>query len=111
MALLFLLTFIVWFLFNVLKLGLTRVDSTLIQLPVIGPVYEAWFRRDTYFQQDTRMAFLHSVTELVKKHVEETTSANGIKFLDYFENQPLMDGLYKRRRVDCGGSAPAPAKK
>jgi hypothetical protein len=110
-SLMFLLVFILWFLFNILKLGLTRIDSILIQLPVVGPVYETWFRKDTYFQQDTRMAFLHSVTELVKEHVEETTSANGVKFLDYFENQPLMDGLYKRSRVDFGGTSPAPATK
>ncbi|MGO8697875.1 MAG: hypothetical protein ACLQVY_09185 [Limisphaerales bacterium] len=104
-----LIAFIASFLWNVLKLGLTRVDSILIQLPVIGPVYEAWFRRDTYFQQDTRMAFLHSVMELVKRSVEETTSAQGIKFLDYFEHQPLMDGIYTRSRVQLGSTVKIPA--
>jgi len=108
-AFLFLLLFIVWFLFNVLKLGLTKVDSILMQLPVIGAIYEAWFRRDTYFQQDTRLVFLQSVTDLVKQHVEETTSSKGIKFLNCFERQPILDELYKRARIEVKASTPEPA--
>ncbi len=95
LALLFLLILAVWFLFNVLKLGLTKVDSALITMPVIGPVYEAWFRRDTYFQQDTRLIFLHCVAELVKRHVADTTSANGVKLLNGFEKKPILGGLYQ----------------
>ncbi|HEU5124828.1 MAG TPA: hypothetical protein VFW05_12275 [Verrucomicrobiae bacterium] len=98
-AWLFLLSFGAWFLFNVLKLGLTKADTMLLQMPVLGAFYEAWFRRDTYFQQDSRLVFLQCVNELVKEHVEETTSAKGLKFLNCFENQPLLDGLYKRSRI------------
>lgn len=95
LALLFLIVFAVWFMFNVLKLGMNKADSAMLTLPVIGPVYEAWFRPDTYFQQDTRLFFLHCVTELVKRHVAETTSANGVKQLHGFEKKPILDGLYK----------------
>ena len=95
LTLLFLLILAVWFLFNVLKLGLTKVDSALITMPVIGPVYEAWFRRDTYFQQDTRLFFLHCVSELVKRHVADTTSANGVKLLNGFEKKLILGGLYQ----------------
>lgn len=66
---------LVWLLFNALKLGLTKLDSLLLTLPVLGPVYEAWFRRDTYFQQDTRLFFLHCVGELVKRHVAEPVAS------------------------------------
>jgi len=86
---------LVWLLFNALKLGLTKLDSLLLTLPVLGPVYEAWFRRDTYFQQDTRLVFLHCVAELVKRHVAETTSANGVKLLHGFEKKPILGGLYQ----------------
>jgi len=99
-AMLAFIVFAVWFLFNILKLGLTKVDSMLLQLPSIGPVYEALFRRDTYFQQDTRLAFLQSVTELAKKHVEEATCEKGLKYLNCFESQPILEGLYKRYRID-----------
>jgi hypothetical protein len=98
------LAFTCWFLFNIVKLGLSKVDSILIQLPSIGPVYEAVFRRDTYFQQDTRLFFLQCVNDLVKSHVEKTTSAKGLMFLNRFENQPILGELYKRSRVEFGNT-------
>jgi hypothetical protein len=101
-ATLFVLLFAAWFLFNILKMGMTKLDTALMQLPALGPIYEAYFRPDTYFQQDTRMVFLQSVSELVKKQVEETTSAKGIKFIDCFEKQPVLDGIYKRSRLKVG---------
>lgn len=104
-ALALLVAFMVWFLFSVLKLGLARVDAMLLQLPAVGAVYEAWFRRETYFEQDSRLAFLQSVSELVKQHVEDTTSAKGIKFLNSFERQPILDELYKRSRIELKAQA------
>ena len=89
-----LLAFGVWFLFNILRMGLTKVDSLLLTLPVLGPLYEVLFRPDTYFQQDTRLIFINAVSELVKKQVEETTSAKGLRFLDCFEKKPVLGGLY-----------------
>jgi len=107
----FLVAFVIWLLFNVVKLGLIRLDSLLVQLPVIGPVYEAWFRKDTYFQQDSRLIFLQAVTELVKDHVTEAVSGSGIKLLSNFEYQPILEGLYKRTRIDLSEPEPAPTAK
>jgi hypothetical protein len=98
----FLMFFAVWFCFNVLKLGMTKVDAALTQLPVIGAVYEAWFRRQTYFQEDSRLLFHQSVELLVKEIIEEETSSKGLKFLDCFEKQPLLNGLYERSRRPLG---------
>ena len=83
-------------LFNVLRMGLTRIDSFLMLLPVIGPVYETWFRRSTtYFQHDSRMVFLKLMDDLVKRHLDEEVSAKGVQLLSCFEHQPILDGLYK----------------
>lgn len=90
---LFLSTFL---LFNVLRMGLTGLDGLLMRTPVVGAVYETWFRRSTtYFQHDSRMVFLKLVDDLVKEHVDEETSAKGIQLLSCFEHQPILDGLYK----------------
>ena len=95
----------VFLLMNVLRMGLTRVDGALIRLPVIGPIYETWFRRnDTYFQHDTRMVFLKLIDDMVKEHVDEETSAKGIQLLPCFEHQPILDDIYK-------SSARTPKKK
>ncbi len=83
-------------LFNVLRMGLTRLDGFLMRTPVIGPIYETWFRcSTTYFQHDTRVVFLKLMDDLVKARVDEETSAKGITLLSSFEHQPLLDGLYK----------------
>jgi len=83
-------------LLNILRMGLTRLDGILMRLPVIGPIYETWFRHSTtYFQHDARMVFLKLMDDLVKEHVDEETSAKGIKLLSGFEHQPIFDGLYK----------------
>ena len=92
--------FLMW---NALRMGLTRLDGLLMRLPVIGPVYETWFRRSTtYFQHDTRMVFLKLMDELVKHQVDEETSAKGIKLLSCFEHQPIFDGFYKTSSRDIG---------
>jgi hypothetical protein len=98
----FIVLFAVWILFNILKMGLTRLDSALMQIPVFGTVYEAWFRKETYFQQDSRLIFLQSVIGLVKERVEETVSDKGLTFLSCFERQPILEGLYKRFRIPLG---------
>ena len=67
-----------------------------MRLPVIGPVYETWFRRSTtYFQHDSRMVFLKLMDDLLKKHVDEEVSGKGVQLLSCFEHQPILDGLYK----------------
>ena len=87
----------VFLLFNVMRMGLTRLDGLLLRTPVIGPIYETFFRRSTtYFQHDTRMVFLKIMDDLMKEHVDDETSAKGVKLLPCFEHQPILDGLYKR---------------
>jgi hypothetical protein len=86
----------IFLLFSVLRMGLTQLDGILMRAPVIGPVYETWFRRSTtYFQHDTRVVFLKLMDDLVKAHVDEETSAKGITLISCFEHQPILDGLYR----------------
>ncbi len=90
--------------FNALRMGMTRLDGLLMRLPVIGPVYETFFRRSTtYFQHDTRMVFLKLMDELVKEQVDEETSAKGIKLLSCFEHRPIFDDFYRISDHPTGG--------
>jgi hypothetical protein len=103
-----LLAFGVLLLWNVLRMGLTRLDGLLMRTPVIGPIYETWFRRSTtYFQHDTRVVFLKLMDELVKEHVDRETSEKGIELLSCIEHQPIFDGFYKtstRKPKGCGAN-------
>ena len=97
----------VFLLWNALRMGLTQLDGLLMRTPVIGPVYETWFRRSTtYFQYDTRVVFLKLMDDLVKKHVDDEAAAKGITLLASLEHRPILDGFYKTStRKPQGGDA------
>ena len=37
----------------------------LMKIPVVGPIYENWFRKETYYRQDTRLVYLKLLPELI----------------------------------------------
>jgi len=84
---------------NALAMGLKDLDALLIKTPVIGPIYEAWFRKETYYREDTRLMYCDTVNAVVKATVEETTGAKGIKLVKFNEYSPILGELYKPRVV------------
>jgi hypothetical protein len=93
------LAVIIYTLRNAVAMGLKDLDTTLIKTPVLGPVYEAWFRRETYYREDTRLMYLTIVEGVVKKLVEQETAAKGISFLTQYEYAPILGELYKPSRL------------
>ena len=91
--------FLIYLLRNVVAIGLKDLDATLVKSSVFGPIYENWFRKQTYYRQDTRIMYLDTVNAVVKAKVEETTGANGIKLIRYMENCPILSELYKPNAV------------
>jgi hypothetical protein len=89
----------IWFLRNLVSMGLQDLDATLLKLPVIGPVYERFFRKETYYREDTRLMYLETIPSVVKQKVEEVTAAKGIKLIRYHEHSPILSELYKPREV------------
>jgi hypothetical protein len=67
----------------------------LIKTPVIGPIYERWFRKETYFRTDTRLLYLDTVPKIIKRLAEEATAANGVKLTRQYEQAPILGELYK----------------
>ena len=92
---------------NALAMGLKDLDTALIKTPVIGPIYEAWFRKETYYRQDTRLMYCDTVNAVVKAKVEETTGAKGIKLVKFNEYSPILGELYKAREVAPPKAQPA----
>jgi len=84
---------------NAVSMGLKDLDATLIKSPIVGPIYENWFRKETYYRHDTRIMYCDTVNAVVKAQVEETTGAKGIKLIRYMENCPMMNELYKPNLV------------
>lgn len=87
--------FLIYTLRNAVGLGLKNLDAALIKSPVFGPIYENWFRKDTYYRHDTRLMYCDTVNTVVKAKVEETTGAKGIKLIRFNEYSPILSELYK----------------
>jgi hypothetical protein len=80
---------------NTIALGLSDLDATLIKTPFIGPMYERWFRKETYYRLDTRLAYLETVPRLVKDLADEVTAAKGVKLVAQYQCAPVLGELYK----------------
>ena len=39
---------------NAVAMGLKDLDASLIKSPIVGPIYENWFRKETYYRHDSR---------------------------------------------------------
>jgi len=80
---------------NAVAMGLNDLDSALMKIPVLGPIYENWFRKETYYREDARLVYLKMVPEIVKKAAEEVTGGKGIKLVQQYERAPIFGELYK----------------
>jgi hypothetical protein len=76
---------------NTLALGLQDLDASLLRIPVVGGVYEALFRRESYFRVDTRLAYLHIVKSIILEKVEEATAAKGVKLVKFHSANKVTD--------------------
>jgi hypothetical protein len=89
------LVFLIYALRNAVAIGLSDLDATLIKSPVLGPIYENWFRKETYYRHDTRLMYCDTVNSIVKTKVEENTGSKGIKLVRFNEYNPVLSDLYK----------------
>ena len=95
LGLIVLIVLAVYIMRNAVAMGLKDLDARLLQLPIIGVVYEAWIRKETYYRVDTRLMYLDTVNAVVKAVVEEATGAKGIKLIRFNEHSPILGELYK----------------
>jgi hypothetical protein len=95
LATLVLIGLAIFFLMNVLKLGMGSVDRALLKMPAIGAIYAARLRRDSYYRADTRLLFLNIINDLVNDEVERTVGANGVKLLTRHVRKSILDELYR----------------
>jgi hypothetical protein len=89
----------VLFLKNAVGVGLRDLDAALLNSPIVGALYGRYFRKDTYYRQDTRIMYQSVVADVVKKRIEDVTSAKGIKLLKTQSYSPIFGELYKSGSV------------
>lgn len=83
-----------WLMRNSIGMGLRDLDATLLKIPAIGPIYERFFRKDTYYRQDLRIAYGSIVSGIVKGEVEAVTAAKGVKLVREYSYSPIFGDLY-----------------
>ena len=91
---------------NAIGLGLRDVDTSLMKLPLLGSIYERFFRKETYFREDMRIAYCSIVSAIVKKEVETITAAKGVFLYREFTYSPLFEGLYRAKQVNSTAVPP-----
>jgi hypothetical protein len=100
--------FIIWLLHNTTSLGLYDLDAMLLRSPAIGPVYERFFRKETYYRIDTRLMYLETVPAVVQGIVQQVTAASGITHLKHHERKPILGELYQSTLTHMVVEPPSP---
>jgi hypothetical protein len=80
---------------NAAASALGDLDTFLLKIPVIGTIYEDWFRTETYWRHDARMVYLQRIPALIRELAEEITAAKGTRLLKQYERSPVYGELYK----------------
>ena len=98
-----------WLARNSVSIGLQDLDTILMRAPVVGPVYERFLRKETYYRQDTRLMYLETVETVVRLKVDEFTLKKGIKLQVMKQQSPLLD-LYRSFPWSLGNMSEPSAK-
>ena len=81
---------------NTLTLGFEDFDAWLLTVPVFGRVYEALFRKETFFRQDTRFMYVEMMERIIQAKIKEVTVSEGIEKVEFIEGRPDMHPLLAR---------------
>jgi hypothetical protein len=73
---------------NALTLGLHDFDAWLLAVPILGRVYEEWFRGDSYHRRDTREMWGEMMDRILQEKIKQATAAQGIEHVQFIEAQP-----------------------
>lgn len=84
---------------NLVLEGLHDVDLALIQLPVVGSIYETYFRRDSYYRQDTRSAYVSIVDVILTAKVNQLIEENGANLVAYDDQTPEVQPTFLERMM------------
>lgn len=79
---------------NVVSMGLRDLDASLVNSEVVGKIYLRYFRKDTYYRQDLRIAYGSIVAGIVKGEVGAVMAEKGVRLVREYSYSPILGGLY-----------------
>jgi len=69
------------------------LDTALLQVPTLAPIYWFLYRRDTYYREDTRILYQTVVPQIIQSHLDEISAAKGVKLVRQQRRTPAFGGL------------------
>jgi hypothetical protein len=72
------------------------IEDTILDIPVLGPIYERLFRPATYYKIDTALMFQSAVHAAVMQVVDAITQGQGIRALSEEQRKPIMREFFQR---------------
>lgn len=78
---------------NASQSGTMAFEDTILAMPVIGPVYNYFFKPVTYYSLDTRLMFQESVQNIVARQLELLRTDRGLRALTPEEAKPQVQAL------------------
>jgi hypothetical protein len=74
---------------NTVSLGMQDLDAALLQVPIVGAFYQRFLRKDdTYYRQDTRLAYRDIVDDIIRARINEVGAAGGVKLVEFKDATP-----------------------
>ena len=74
----------------VIPLGLFDLDARLLRLPVIGPLYEAFLRAETYYREDARVMYCDLVNQIVQSKVRDFAGQQNVKEIEFKQDELVV---------------------
>ena len=71
-------------------------DDALAAMPLVGGLYQRWFRPATYYKIDTALMFQSAVHAAVQEVVDDMTKAKGLRALTELERRPILREFFQR---------------
>jgi hypothetical protein len=75
--------------------GTIMIEDTILEIPVIGAIYDRFFHPRTYYKMDTALMFQESIRRAVLEVIDEMTKSKGLRALSESERKPIMNDLFK----------------
>jgi len=76
---------------TLVPMGLHDLDAFIMRLPVLGPFYEIFLRRETWYREDTRIMYCDLVNSITREQIREFTGAADLSEVNIVE-QPVAEG-------------------
>jgi hypothetical protein len=79
-----------WLIGSGIRQGTIPGESTVLAMPLVGPLYERIFAPATFYAMDTALMFQKAVHQAVLDVIESIIAAKGIRALTESERKPVM---------------------